>query len=76
MSEARTAVCAAVADILGLPIDAVDERSGIDVTDGWDSLQHLTIMMEIEQQLEVQFSPDDLADAKTVADILTLIGGA
>ena len=58
-----------VAEILGLEARELTEESGVDVTERWDSLSHLTIMAEIEQRFGHSFSPEDLAEAQTIAVI-------
>lgn len=58
-----------VADILGLAPEELSEDSGVDLTEGWDSLKNLTILMEVEQQFGHQFSPDELAEANTIRAI-------
>lgn len=57
------------AEILGLDPGELTEESGVDVTEEWDSLRHLTIMTGVEQQFGHRFSPEDLAEAQTIAAI-------
>ncbi len=58
-----------VAEILGIDPDEVTEQSGVDHTEDWDSMRHLMIMMEVEQQFGHQFSPDDLSEVRTISAI-------
>jgi acyl carrier protein len=58
-----------VAEILGLDPGEVTGQSGVDLTEDWDSMRHLMIMMEVEQQFGYQFSPDDLSEARTISAI-------
>lgn len=62
-------VCRIAAEILGLDPAALDTRSGVDRTEGWDSLKNLTILMEVEAQAGACFSPEDMAEARTVGAI-------
>lgn len=71
-TDLRALICEVSADILGLDPASLGDASGVDVTKGWDSLQHLSILMALEQELDVQTDPDDLATYKTVAGMVEL----
>lgn len=75
MSDTVSRISEIVADILGLEPEHLDAASGVDVTDGWDSIQHLTIMMDVEAEFGTRFSPGQLADAQTLGAIAGLIDG-
>lgn len=68
-SEKIDRIRGVVAEILDLDPGELTAESGVDVTGEWDSLRHLTIMMEVEQQFGHEFSPEDLAEAQTIAAI-------
>ncbi|SFK30300.1 AMP-binding protein [Methylorubrum salsuginis] len=59
----------AVADYLKVAPTVVDEASGTDTVDGWDSLSQLNIMTHLEKVFGIQFAFDDITDAKTVQTI-------
>jgi acyl carrier protein len=58
-----------VGDILGQDPANLGEDSGVDVTEGWDSLKNLIILMEVEQEFDHRFPTDDLAEIKTIRAI-------
>jgi acyl carrier protein len=39
----------------------------------WDSLNHITLIVEIEQQFEIELTTDELADLRNVGDMVTLL---
>jgi acyl carrier protein len=39
----------------------------------WDSLNHITLIVEIEQQFGIELTTDELADLRNVGDMVTLI---
>ena len=39
----------------------------------WDSLNHITLIVEIEQQFGVELTTDELADLRNVGDMVTLL---
>jgi acyl carrier protein len=59
-----------VADILAQEPGALTESSGVDVTPEWDSLRHLAIMTEVEQQFGHRFELDDILEARTISAIV------
>jgi acyl carrier protein len=40
---------------------------------GWDSLRHVLLMVAVEQRFGVRFGTQELADLKSVGDLLELI---
>ena len=41
--------------------------------EAWDSLNHITLIVEIEQQFGVELTTDELADLRNVGDMVTLL---
>jgi acyl carrier protein len=54
---------AVVTEVLGEP---VDDASSPETTEGWDSLNHLNIILAIEAEFDVQLTMDDALGAETV----------
>jgi acyl carrier protein len=54
---------AVVTEVLGEP---VDDTSSPETTEGWDSLNHLNIILAIEAEFDVQLTMDDALGAETV----------
>jgi acyl carrier protein len=57
-----------VARVLDLPAADVVEATA-DSTPGWDSLGHLRLLMAVEEEYGVSFSPDDIAELDSVKRI-------
>lgn len=61
-----------IAKNLNLSVEDI-EASGIQLefnkTNGWDSLSHLTIMMELEDEFDVEISIDDMETLINVTKI-------
>lgn len=49
--------------------------AALDQTEEWDSLAHIQLMMEVESEFEVRFSPHEIAKAKNFQSILGLLPG-
>jgi acyl carrier protein len=62
-----------VARTFRCPPEEVTAETGIGVLRGWDSLGHLTLMMEIEKEFSVRFSTKQIGRPKTVTEICQLL---
>ena len=51
-----------------------DELVATDVP-GWDSLNHLSLMVAIEKEFEVKFTHGEVAKMQNVADLKTVLSG-
>ena len=56
----------------GANVDQLSEETSLKEL-GLDSLDTVEVMMAIEEELSIEFSTDELADAKTIQDVLNLI---
>ena len=77
MSGEDTVLCEKVCDVVARTFD-VDSTSvttdlGIGEVDAWDSLGHLTLMMEVERAFSVRFSTEQIGQPKTVSEIAQLL---
>lgn len=60
--EAR--VRGVIADVFGLDPQEVGPGTSIETVEAWDSLQHLTVVLALEEEFEIQ-----LDDEQTVAAV-------
>lgn len=42
---------------------------------GWDSMGHLTILQQVEEELEISFDPEEMMDLEDVNDIVNAVKG-
>jgi acyl carrier protein len=61
---------AVVTEVLG---ETVDDTSSPETTEGWDSLNHLNIILAIEAEFDVQLTMDDALGAETVGAFRDLL---
>jgi acyl carrier protein len=62
-----------VADVFGLDPRAVTEGTSVDTVDRWDSLQHLNLVIALESEFGVTFTPEEIPELVSVEIIaLTL----
>ena len=62
-----------VADVLNVPLDTVSETSSAETLENWDSLQHLNLVLALEQSSGVEFTPEEIEQMLSVASITTLM---
>jgi len=61
------------AEIFNLPLDEVRPESSPDTLEPWDSLQHLNLLLELEQSFRMRFSPEEIAGMRTIQNIADTI---
>jgi len=54
-------------------VDNIDKTCSQENCEKWDSLHHLTLITELEDAFDVEFEPEEIAEAKTFAKVLGLI---
>ena len=62
-----------VATMFNEPIDAIHLDSSSATIENWDSMGSLMLVLELEQEFGVQFSPEDvegLSDVRSIVDKL------
>jgi acyl carrier protein len=70
--EVGGVVAAIVARVLSIsPEEASCARHGDH--EGWNSLKHIEIVFQIEEEFEVQFEEDDIAELLDVASIVAAV---
>ena len=57
------------ADIFVLPEEYITLHTSPDTLEAWDSLQHLNLMLAIEQEFGIQFTPEEMEQLVSVARI-------
>ncbi len=62
----------------GIPVAALDDTSGPATVDGWDSMNHLHLIVAIEAEFGVSFDPEEaleLASLTMLRDAIVRLGG-
>jgi acyl carrier protein len=66
-------VSATVADIFQLRVEDIRPETSPDTIEAWDSLQHLNLVLALEQEFGIQFTPEEieqLLSVELIADLL------
>ncbi|MFN7923992.1 MAG: acyl carrier protein [Bryobacteraceae bacterium] len=62
-----------MADIFGVPADTMTPASSPDNVETWDSIKHLELVMALEQEFGVQFSPEEIEQLLSVELVASLV---
>jgi acyl carrier protein len=62
-----------VATIFNVPQDAIDLNSSPSTIENWDSMGHLMLVLELEQQFGVQLAPEEVEGLTSVGSIVNLL---
>ena len=62
-----------IADVCGVDVSVVNESSSVGDFPSWDSMAHLTILSTIEEELNVDFEPEEMMDFESVSDIVKAV---
>jgi len=58
-----------ISSILDIPVSEINDNSGPENINSWDSFNSLLLADELESQFKIKFSTEEMLDVKTVADI-------
>jgi len=62
-----------VSEVLEIPVEQISNETGPDNVETWDSLQHMNLIFALEEELEVQFSDDDIVEMLDIGLILSKV---
>ena len=60
-------------DIFGIPADKVTAESSPETIENWDSMQHLNLVLAIEEKFAVQLEPEDIEQMKNIGAVAALV---
>lgn len=59
-----------LANILGIPREAVTEETSTETIVTWDSLRHISVILTLEDAFHVRFSGDEIVEMLSLKAIL------
>jgi len=62
-------------DLFGIPTSKIDGASSPETIEAWDSVQHLSLVLALEEKFGLQLSPEEIEKMKTIGDIAKLVEG-
>ncbi len=70
MNSLEVVVFSAIAEVLNLPVTSINLESKIDVTENWDSLTNMDILLKVEDLLGITFAASDLEQLNSSRSII------
>jgi acyl carrier protein len=61
------------ADLFLVPPARITAESSPETLEGWDSVQHLNLILSLEQTFQVRIDPEDMDRMQTVGQIAELV---
>ena len=62
-----------LADIFDIPVEQITLMSSPETIENWDSLNHLNLVLAIEQEFDVQIMPEEIEQLLSVEQIMVLL---
>lgn len=64
-----------VSQVMKVPLERVNEDSSHDNIPKWDSIQHMNLVMALEEEFKVSFSDVEIIEMMSVKKIMEVIFG-
>ena len=62
-----------VSQVMGVPVEQVDETSSADNIETWDSLKHMNLVLALEEEFQVQFTDEQIIEMLNVELIIAIL---
>ena len=62
-------------DIFGVSADNIIPASTPESIETWDSIQHLNLVLALEEKFGLQLSPEEIEQMKSVGEVIKLVEG-
>ena len=60
-------------DIFGITAEKITTESSPETIENWDSMQHLNLVLAIEEKFGVQLDPEDIEQMKNIGAVAALV---
>jgi acyl carrier protein len=66
-------VAGIASDILGVAKSSLDRNTGPEQIETWDSVEHLNLVMAVESQFSLQFTPEEMDRMTTLGRMAEIV---
>jgi acyl carrier protein len=73
IDDVETRVARVLADIFSVPVDEISAETSPETIMTWDSVQHLILVLALEEELGLSFEPEDVERMTSVTAILEVV---
>jgi len=60
-------------DIFGVPATKITAESSPETIENWESMQHLNLVLAIEEKFGVQLDPEDIEEMQNIGAVAALV---
>jgi acyl carrier protein len=60
-------------DLFGVPSDRIMTESSPQTIEAWDSIQHLNLVLALEEKFNLQLSPEEMEQIRNVGEAARLV---
>lgn len=60
-------------DIFGVPAEKITAESSPETIENWDSMQHLNLVLAVEEKFGVQLEPEDIEQMKNIGAVAKVV---
>jgi acyl carrier protein len=60
-------------DLFGVPAERISAPSTPETIETWDSIQHLNLVLALEEKFGVQLSPEEIEQMKSIGAVAELV---
>ena len=74
MSDVSLRVKSVMSKVFNILAEQINENSSPESIEGWDSLSHLTLVVSLEEEFNLEFTDEqmmDMMDFKSIVNLLT-----
>ena len=64
-----------IANVMEIQVSQINEESGPETIENWDSFRGLILFEELETKFNVKFTLNELLNVKTIKDIKNILSG-
>jgi acyl carrier protein len=62
-------------DLFAIPAERITSDSSPDSIEAWDSIQHLNLVLAIEEKFNLQLTPEEIEQMKNIGQIAKIVEG-
>ena len=61
--------------VMGVPVESINEDSSPDTLEAWDSLKHMNLILALEEEFSVQFKDEEVVEMLSVGLVILVLEG-
>lgn len=59
--------------VMGIPKESVNKSISVENLEVWDSVQHLNLILSLEEEFSIKFSPEEIQEMLSIDKIIEKI---